>query len=102
MSIADQKRLAQFDVFFERCYARNVGGKYDKNFQRNLEAMQEIGFDSTIVATDGGQTENPVWSEALAEYIDYLSQAGVPQAAIDRMTKVNPARVLGLDEDLVE
>ena len=102
MSIADQKRLAQFDVFFERCYARNVGGKYDKNFQRNLEDMQEIGFDSTIVATDGGQTENPVWSEALAEYIDYLSQAGVPQAAIDRMTKVNPARVLGLDEDLVE
>ena len=96
MSIDDQKRLAQFDVFFERCYARNVGGKYDKNFRRNLDAMEALGFDSTILATDGGQIENPAWSEALAEYIGFLVDAGVPQEAIDRMTKVNPASVLGL------
>ena len=96
MSIADQKRLAQFDVFFERCYARNVDGRYDKNFQRNLEAMQTLGYESTIVATDGGQVENPMWSEALAEYITFLLQAGVPQAAVDRMTRSNPAKVLGL------
>ncbi len=96
MSIDDQKRLAQFDVFFERCYARNVGGRYDKNFRRNLDAMEALGFESTIVATDGGQVENPVWSEALAEYIDFLLQSGVPQAEVDRMTKANPAKVLGL------
>lgn len=96
MSIDDQKRLAQFDVFFERCYARNVGGAYEKNFYRNLKAMEAIGFESTIVATDGGQVENPVWSAALAEYIGFLLQAGVPQATVDRMTKTNPAQVLGL------
>jgi predicted metal-dependent phosphotriesterase family hydrolase len=96
MSIDDQKRLAQFDVFFERCYARNVGGQYDKNFRRNLDAMEALGFESTIVATDGGQVENPMWSEALAEYIGFLRQAGVPQTAVDRMTKTNPATVLGL------
>ena len=96
MSIDDQKRLSQFDVFFERCYARNVGGKYDKNFRRNLDAMEVLGFDSTIVATDGGQVENPMWSDALAEYIGFLLQAGVPQAALDQMTKVNPAKMLGL------
>lgn len=96
MSIGDQKRLAEFDVFFERCYARNVGGTYDKNFQRNLDAMEALGFESTIVATDGGQVENPMWSEALAEYIGFLRQAGVPQATVDRMTKTNPATVLGL------
>lgn len=96
MSIDDQKRLTQFDVFFERCYARNVGGKYEKNFQRNLDAMEALGFESTIVATDGGQVENPMWSDALAEYIAFLLQAGVPHAALDRMTKVNPAAVLGL------
>ena len=96
MSIDDQKRLSQFDVFFERCYARNVGGKYDKNFRRNLDAMEVLGFDSTIVATDGGQVENPMWSDALAEYIGFLLHAGVPQAALDQMTKVNPAKMLGL------
>ena len=96
MSIDDQKRLAQFDVYFERCYARNVGGKYDKNFERNLRAMEALGFESTIVATDGGQVENPLWSDALAEYIGYLLNAGVPKSTVDLMTKQNPARVLGL------
>ena len=96
MSIDEQKQLAQFDVYFERCYARNVGGKYDKNFVRNLQAMEALGFESTIVATDGGQVENPLWSEALAEYIGYLLQAGVPKTTVDLMTKRNPAKVLGL------
>ena len=58
--------------------------------------MQTLGYESTIVATDGGQVENPMWSEALAEYITFLLQAGVPQAAVDRMTRSNPANVLGL------
>ncbi|MBS1229129.1 MAG: hypothetical protein H6R17_2406 [Proteobacteria bacterium] len=98
MSIDDQKRLAQFDVYFERCYARNVGGKYEKNFERNLQAMEALGFESTIVATDGGQVENPLWSDALTEYIGYLLNAGVPKATVDLMTKQNPARVLGLSE----
>jgi hypothetical protein len=96
MSIDEQKALAQFDVLFERCYARSVGGKYETNFRRNLEAMETLGFESTIVATDGGQVENPMWSEALAEYIEYLLQAGVPQSMVDRMTKENPATILGL------
>ena len=58
--------------------------------------MEALGFESTIVATDGGQVENPMWSEALAEYIGFLLDAGVPQATVDRMTKINPAAVLGL------
>ncbi len=96
MPISTQKELMQFDVFFERCYARHINGAYEKNFQRNLEAMHEIGFESTIIATDGGQVENPMWSEALSEYIAYLVDAGVSQQHIDLMSKHNPAKVLGL------
>lgn len=58
--------------------------------------MHEIGFESTIIATDGGQVENPMWSEALSEYIAYLVDAGVSQQHIDLMSKHNPAKVLGL------
>ena len=96
MSIDEQKLLAQFDVLFERCYARSVDGRYETNFRRNLAAMEALGFASTIVATDGGQVENPVWSEALSEYIEFLLQAGVPQIDVDKMTKHNPAQILGL------
>lgn len=96
MSLDEQKALAQFDVLFERCYARSVDGKYETNFHRNLAAMEALGFESTIVATDGGQVENPLWSEALAEYIEFLLQAGVSPQMVDQMTKENPARLLGL------
>ena len=96
MSIDEQKSLAQFDVLFERCYARSVDGRYETNFRRNLAAMEALGFASTIVATDGGQVENPVWSEALSEYIEFLLQAGVPQIDVDKMSKHNPARILCL------
>lgn len=96
MSIAEQKELAGFDVYFERCYARAVKGKYESNLKRNLEAMEALGFESTIVATDGGQVENPLWSEALAEYIGFLLAAGVPQKTVDMMTKTTPAKLLDL------
>lgn len=97
MPIAIQRELMDEGVFFERCYARHTGGGYEKNLPRNLEAIAALGSASTIVATDGGQVENPPWSEALAEYIGGLLDAGIPQAEVDRMTKLNPARVLRLD-----
>ncbi|MDU2064621.1 MAG: DUF6282 family protein [Sporomusaceae bacterium] len=97
MSLAQQKELAQYGVFFERCYAtRPPGEGYRKNFAINLEAVAAIGYESTILATDGGQTENPLWSEALAEHIDFFVQSGVSRVAIDQMTKINPAKLLDL------
>lgn len=98
MSIEEQKSLVSYGVYFERCYARALGGgKYDKNFKRNLEAIEKVGYDSTIIATDGGQVENPVWSEALGEYLDFMLKSGISQQQLDQMTKYNPAKLLGLD-----
>jgi hypothetical protein len=96
MSIDMQKTLSRYDVFFERCFARNTQGKYESNFRRNLDAMEAVGFESTIVATDGGQVENPLWSEALASYIHFLLQSGVSRSLVDQMTIYNPAQVLGI------
>ena len=98
MSLEEQKNLVSEGVYFERCYARALGGgQYDKNFQRNLEAIEKIGYQSTIIATDGGQVENPLWSEALGEYLDFLLKAGISQEQLDHMVKRNPALILGLD-----
>ncbi|WP_268374248.1 hypothetical protein [Bacillus haynesii] len=41
--------------------------------------------------------ENPIWSVALTEYIQFLADNGVPNDAIDVMTKKNPAALLGLE-----
>ncbi|MHC6179796.1 DUF6282 family protein [Clostridium sp. JNZ X4-2] len=96
MSLEDQKALAKYGVYFERCYARVVNGKWVKNLEMNLKAMEAVGYESTIVSTDAGQIENPLWSEELLDYVMFLRKSGVPEKVIDKMTKENPAELLGL------
>ncbi|MDR3561344.1 MAG: DUF6282 family protein [Negativicutes bacterium] len=97
LSIADQKRLVSYGVFFERCYARRpTGCDWEKCFALNLAAIEAVGYESTIIATDVGQLENPMWSDALSEYIQFLIDAGLSQQAIAMMTRMNAAKLLGL------
>lgn len=99
MSIEDQKRIVkQYGVYLERCYAQPIGGgKYKSNLPDNLRAIEEVGYESTIVSTDGGQVENPIWSQALTQYIQYLTDHGVSDYAIETMTKKTPAKMLDLE-----
>lgn len=98
MSLADQERIVKdYDVLLEKVYAQPVGGGvYKKNLPDNVTAMRQIGCEHFIVATDGGQMQNPPWYQTIAEYIDYLYDAGFSQQEIDTMTKVNPGRMLGI------
>ena len=66
----------------EECFvvveaARNVG-------------VRKVGFKNVMVDTDGGQTENPHWELALAEYIKYLADNGIPEEQIYHMTRTIP------------
>ena len=100
MSLEDQLRLVKdYDVILERCYAQNMGGgKYKSNLAENVEVIQAVGYRNVAVATDGGQTENPHWELALAEYIQYLLDHGIPQEQVYYMTHTIQRRLLGLDE----
>lgn len=98
MSIADQKTLAENGVYFERVYAQPIGnGNYKSNLFTNLDAIEKVGYKSTIIATDSGQVENPVWNESIVEYISFLHAQGLSQNQLDIMTKKTPAKLLGLD-----
>lgn len=98
LSLSEQKNLVPYGVFFERCYVlRQPGQNFEKNFANALQAIESVGYESTILATDVGQIENPVWSEAFSEYIAYLLAAGLPPKIMDKMTKDYPAQLLGLD-----
>lgn len=96
MPLDIQKQVASYGAYLERCYATRWPGKaYEKNFAKNA-AIHEVGYESTIISTDGGQVENPMWSEALGEYLQYMLKAGISQDVLDKMTKVYPAMLLGL------
>ena len=100
MSMEDQIRLVKdYDVILERCYAQNMGGgKYKSNLPDNLEIIKAVGYEHVMVDTDGGQTENPHWELALAEYMQYLVDHGIPEEQVYHMTKTIPYRLLGIEE----
>ena len=100
MSHEDQLRLVKdYDVILERCYAQNMGGgKYKSNLADNLELIKEVGYKNVMVDTDGGQTKNPHWELALAEYMQYLVDHGIPEEQVYHMTHTIPAKLLGIEE----
>ncbi|MEN1969570.1 DUF6282 family protein [Lentibacillus sp. N15] len=99
MSVQDQKKLLKdHPVYFERTYAQPVGnGNYKVNLDQNLFAINEIGYESTIVSTDSGQVENPLWHHSLQRYIEFLKSNGLSSNALDTMTKYNPAKLLDIE-----
>ncbi len=56
-----------------------------------------IGFESTILATDFGQSSNPTPTEGMRDFISGLLELGFNSKEIDRMARQNPAWILGLD-----
>lgn len=99
MSVEDQARMVKdYNVILERCYAQNMGGgKYKSNLPSNLEIIKEVGYKNVMVDTDGGQTENSHWEIAMAEYMQYLVDNGIPEEHVHYMTHTIPAGLLGIE-----
>lgn len=99
MPLDAQRELLSYGVWLER----NYGGSrlpesriFEKHFDRNIADIKALGAESSIMATDLGQPSNAGWSEGFAEYIAYMLEHGITKEEIDLMTKVNPARLLGV------
>ena len=100
LSIQDQHDiLALHEVYFERCHSQPVGhGSYRDNFERNWKSIQEIGYESTIIASDFGQIENDRWDTGMVEYMEFLHQHISDPAKLKTITHDNAAMLLGLPE----
>lgn len=98
MSISDQVRIVKdYDVILEHCFAQPLGGgKYKSNLPMNLEAIHECGYKNVMVSTDGGQVENPNWEIALEQYLQYLSDNGIPESEIHHMTNTIQSELLDI------
>jgi hypothetical protein len=98
MTIEQQRELRrEYPVFFERCYAQPAGGgKYRSNFETNLRAIELLGPESTVLASDVGQVENPAWSECWERTFEFFSAHGCSETTLRQMAGETPARLLGI------
>lgn len=65
---------------------------------RVLEALRALGPESFFVASDSGLVGTPNHTDALVMAARVLRENGYDERALDTMFKVNPARLLGLEE----
>lgn len=96
MSVAQMKVAAAMGAYLEFVYNALIGPNREFTFAQYAAAIRAVGPAHCILASDLGQAANPIHTDGLIAFFAGLKQAGITQAEIDRMSKVNPARALGL------
>jgi hypothetical protein len=97
MSIEDQRELAAKGACMEFCIRSvTAPGHGDATPQELAERIKAIGAEHAVMATDYGQVESPPAPEGMRWYIAQMLESGIPAQDVERMTKVNPSRLLGL------
>lgn len=92
MTVADMQAAAKMGAYLELVWVR-PGSDAAKAY---VKAIRAVGPEWIVLSSDLGQANNPLHPDGLlAMYQDMVSQ-GIAVADVDRMAKVNPAKLLGL------
>lgn len=94
MSLDDQLVLAKKGVYFERCFFVTTSLGQRMNPARIAEAIRRVGAESTILATDFGQADNPSPVKGLKSYVRSMLKEGITEKEINLMVRVNPCELL--------
>jgi hypothetical protein len=97
MSLPQMKEAADMGAYIEFTYNGLIGKSKEFDFADYAKAIRYIGVDHCVLSSDMGQPANPLHPDALVAFFDGLRNQGFTQAEIDRMSKENPARLLGLN-----
>src|SRR6202048_275966 len=93
LSIAQQQELARLGVFFERCFTTPNTGKIP--WEQVYANIRQVGPESTILATDLGQSNAPYPDEGLGMFAARLLDNGFSEAEVRPMVRDNAAQLLG-------
>jgi len=96
MSIPQMREAAQEGAYIEFVYNALIGPNQELTIAEYAAAIRAVGPESSILSSDLGQPANPLHPDGLVAFFAALRKEGIPQSDIDRMSKTNPARALGL------
>jgi hypothetical protein len=93
LTIAHQQELAKLGVFFERCFTTPNTGKVE--WETVYANIRQVGPESTILATDLGQSNAPYPDEGLGMFAARLLDNGFSESEVRGMVRDNAAQLLG-------
>jgi protein-S-isoprenylcysteine O-methyltransferase Ste14 len=97
MTIPQMQQAAAAGAYIELDYGGLVGRNPEFRIADYTQAIRAVGPRSCILSSDLGQPGNPLHPDGLAAFFRALRREGFSQADIDLMSKINPARALGLE-----
>jgi hypothetical protein len=92
---AQEELRDRYGVLFERCLITTTLGHGLLPFEKLAEVIRRVGSETTVIATDFGQPDNLPPVDGLACFISHLRAHGFNEAEIRRMSRENPALLLG-------
>ncbi len=107
LSIEQMKEVGAMGGFLELIFLTHLmGPQAHVGWMRNwprvsidemAQAIKAVGAQHFVLGTDLGQSGNPVHPDGYKLFVTGLKSAGISEREMDRMTKTNPAKLLGLD-----
>lgn len=91
-----QRTLARRGCYFERTYNLINPPHHAVTMEQIAARIREVGPESTVLATDFGQTHNPYPAEGFGMYLAGLLEQGFSEAEIRRMGSQNARGLLDL------
>jgi len=98
MNIHQMRQAAQMGAYIEFVYNALIGPNKAFEVPEYARAIRAVGPEHCILSSDLGQAGNPVHPDGLLAFFAALRGEGFSVSEIERMAKVNPARLLGLAE----
>ena len=96
LSVADQVELARLGAVIELCGGNLYPIPGVARLDDYLDSVRSVGAASLVLSSDAGQPRKSMPAEVLRVFAQCLMEKGITQDEIDRMTKENPLRLLGL------
>lgn len=92
MTVDQMQAAAKLGAYLELVWVRPAS----EAAQAYVKAIRAVGPEHIVLSSDLGQANNPLHPDGLLALYQYLASQGIPVADIDRMAKINPAKLLGL------
>jgi predicted metal-dependent phosphotriesterase family hydrolase len=96
MNVAQMQEASGQGAFIEFVGGTMLSADASARVDRFTDAIRKIGPQFCILSSDLGQKGNPLPADGFAAFILAMKTRGFIDADLDRMTKQNPAALLGL------
>jgi hypothetical protein len=96
MDVSQMQEAAKLGAFIEFVGGSLAGAEADARVSRFADAIRRVGPTFCILSSDLGQAGNALPAEGFGVFLVALRAKGLTEQDVDRMSKQNPARLLGL------